>query len=224
MPATQSAESTNAAATPAAPPKAEQVAVVFYRGGKAWKAGLPPQKQDLGDHFQYVGKNFQEGKLVANGLLSDGRGMYVIYGDDAAAKDFIAHDPAVAKEVLALDQQNSWMVMMDGLGKENLASTFVLDYGPGPRWQSGKTMMEQAGIQEHMKYAMGQFSKGNIVAGGPVDSSHGRYIANAADRAAVDSMISADPATQSGVFQVQVKDWSLFNHQSVEACKEKRSH
>jgi uncharacterized protein YciI len=54
-----------------------------------------------------------------------------------------------------------------------------------------------------------------ILAGGPVDEHHGRYVIAAADDRAAAAWVDHDPAVNAGIFRADVTPWQVFNRQSV---------
>jgi len=187
-----------------------------YSAGPQWKPNLPPDKQDLGGHFGYVQKLFDEGTLLANGLLADGRGFYVFAVADAAVMDAIlAGDPGIDSGVLKLDAAASWLLAFDNLsaGPKD-AKLFVVNYRPGPSWRPRKPLSEQD-LGSHMSYVTGALGQGTLLGGGPVDAHHGRYVISAADDRAAAAWVDADPAVASGVFRGEIVRWQTFNRQKA---------
>src|SRR5437868_1436478 len=139
---------------------------VIYSGGPQWKANTPPDKQDLGGHFAYVQKLFDEGTLLANGLLADGRGFYVFaVADPIRIESIAASDPGIDNGVLKVDAKAPWLLAFDNLSSPGVARLFVVDYRPGPGWRAKKPLMEQD-LGSHMQYVGKAFAAGALVVGG----------------------------------------------------------
>lgn len=189
---------------------------LVYEAGPNWKAGEPPQNQDLGGHFGYMKGLFDQGVLVANGpTLDDGRGLYLLQPDAAHSLDaIVAADPGVTSGVLRKVSAAPWTILFEQMGREIGGNKlFLLDYAPGPNWQAGKPLTGQ-NIGEHIKYVQGQFGAGVVLAGGPAGSG-GRYLIDAADEAAAQAFVAADPGVTGGVFAPKIRPWQTFNRQGV---------
>jgi uncharacterized protein YciI len=105
--------------------------------------------------------------------------------------------------------------MFENLGADLTGKqTFVLDYRPGPKWATGKPLTEQ-NISGHMTYVQKAFQEGVLVAGGPVDAHHGRYVIAVADAKAAEAFIAKDPAVTSGIMKASMVHWQVFNHQAA---------
>ena len=167
------------------PPQPEGTIVhtVSYLPGPAWKDGEPISAQGLDPHFAFMGDNFRAGALVANGPFGDAiEGFYVFAVDDRGGVDALVDaDPAVTAGTLEPHEISPWFLMMDHLDApaRDGESLFVLEYGPGPSWQSGKALSEQP-ISEHMAYVGKLFEAGTLIAGGPIpQQDRGRYVVSA---------------------------------------------
>jgi uncharacterized protein YciI len=187
-----------------------------YAGGPQWKAGLPPEKQEIGGHFQYAKKLFDDHKLLANGHLANGTGFYVFVAKSFDEIEKIASgDPGIDSGVLQVQAAASWTLMFDNLAADvGGKQLFVLNYRPGPAWQAGKTLLQQP-VAAHIGYVQSAFQAGTVLAGGPVDDHQGRYIVAAADQAAVDRWVQSDPGITAGIFRAEVIGWQPFNRQGA---------
>jgi uncharacterized protein YciI len=193
-----------------------------YIAGPRWKPGKPPQEQDLAGHFGYVDKLFKQGKLVVNGLYGDEiRGLYMFAVDSPSdVNSIVAADPAVQNGTLVADGIAPWLVMWDGLDQTAVAGAafFLLEYGPGRNWITGKSAMEQ-NLKEHFAYVTDKQKQGTLFAAGPlVGTDHGRYLITAASKTEADAYIAADPGVSSGVVAaISVRPWTPLNRQSQAA-------
>jgi uncharacterized protein YciI len=183
-----------------------------YSAGPQWKAGLAPDKQDLGPHFGWVKKLFDDKKLLANGHLSSGRGFYVFaVSTPAEIEKLAASDPGVDSGVLQIEAASPWTLVLDNLAADVRGKPlFVVNERPGRRWHTGKTLMEQP-LTEHLAYVQKAFAEGTLLAGGPVDGHQGRYIIAAADQSAAERWTEADPAVAAGILHPEVIGWQAFN-------------
>ena len=196
--------------------------VLIYEAGPNWKAGEPPQNQDLGGHFGYMKDLFDRGVLVANGpTLDDGRGFYLLHPDAATGIDaIVAADPGVTSGVLRKVSDTPWTILFEQIGREVGGNKlFLLDYAPGPRWQAGKPLTGQ-NIGAHVKYVQGKFGEGVVLAGGPAGQG-GRYLIDAADETAARAFVAADPGVTGGVFAPKIRPWQTFNRQGLSTAMAK---
>lgn len=190
---------------------------LVYQGGANWQKDLPPEKQKLSEHFAYMAERFKQKKLLAYGpTLDDGRGFYVVRETDATSlKQIVSNDPAVLSGVLTLVESTPWLLMVNQLDtkKNDQARFFILAYLPGANWVAGKTMSQQA-LAPHLEHVGAAARTGELVAGGPVSDTEGRYIVAVQDQAAADRFVSTDPGVKSGIFAVKVRPWQPFMLQS----------
>lgn len=91
------AETQSKAAEPAPQSKPGNLFAVIYRQGPNWKAGLPMQKQALGEHREYYLRALKEDGVFAGGGLMDINGGLAILRMSSLeeAKAFLAADPAM---------------------------------------------------------------------------------------------------------------------------------
>jgi uncharacterized protein len=190
-----------------------------YVAGPNWKAGLPPQQQELGPHFGYVAKLFKDHTLVANGIYGDEvRGLYVLsVGSEGEANRIVAEDPAIKSGVLVLDRVAPWTVLFDGFGATESAdaSYFILDYGPGEKWVPNKPATEQ-NLAAHMGYMAEKLHEGKLIAAGPVGGTdHGRYIVATSSKEAAQAMVVADPGVRAQVVRASLRPWFPAQRQAL---------
>jgi uncharacterized protein YciI len=187
---------------------------VTYSAGPQWKPDQPMEKQDLAGHLEFVKTQLDRHTLVANGHLTSGKGFYVFrMADPKALAALVAHDPGVDAGVLQIDVVEAWTLAFEKLDGPARGPLFVLDYRPGPKWRHGKSLVEQD-LGKHLDYVASSLAAGTVLAGGPVDAHHGRYIVTAPDRAAVDAWVKHDPAVTAEVVRVEVTGWEVFNRRS----------
>ncbi|WP_447758650.1 hypothetical protein [Sphingopyxis fribergensis] len=84
---------------------------------------------------------------------------------------------------------------------------FALILAPGPAWKPGKPFAEQ-GLRPHFDYWMALFRAGGIVSAGPVGTDGGLVLLRAADQAAADAILAADPAIVAGIFTGTVRRYA----------------
>lgn len=84
---------------------------------------------------------------------------------------------------------------------------FALILAPGPAWKAGRPFSEQ-GLRPHFDYWMALFRAGRIAAAGPVGSDGGLVLLRAADQAAADAILAADPAIAAGIFTGSVRRYA----------------
>jgi uncharacterized protein YciI len=187
---------------------------VTYTVGPQWKPNQPMDKQDLAGHLAFVKTQFQRHAILASGRLASGKGFYVFgVADPKAIASLIAADPGIDAGVLVVDAVAPWTLLFEQLGDATHKPTFVLDYHPGPRWTRGKPLAEQD-LAKHLDYVKSAFASRALVAGGPVDAHHGRYLLSLADRAGAEAWVKADPAVAAETVHVEITPWEVFDRQS----------
>jgi uncharacterized protein YciI len=87
--------------------------VLEYGPGPAWIRGRPPAHQNLKEHFDYVSRMQDEGRLLAAGpILGTEHGRYLIVASSKAdAEAFVARDPGARSGVLAPVSERPWRVV-----------------------------------------------------------------------------------------------------------------
>lgn len=210
------------------PPSGMVVYTLIYVPGPAWIDGSPPQDQGLEDHFAFMGQQFADGVLVANGPFMDAiEGFYVFAVDGkAAVREIVSADPAVVSKKLEAALIEPWYVEMDELGRTipEQQSLFVLEYGPGPQWGSAKPPSKLE-LEPHRQYTGDLFNEGTILAGGSVPGSdHGRYVVAARSLDDARTLADADPGVHTGTLTVRVRPWSAAQRQSVREATARHQH
>lgn len=84
---------------------------------------------------------------------------------------------------------------------------FALILAPGPAWKPGRPFAEQ-GLRPHFDYWMALFRAGRIASAGPVGTDSGLVLLRAADQAAADAILAADPAIVAGIFTGTVRPYA----------------
>ncbi|MHA4839377.1 YciI family protein [Sphingopyxis sp. MSC1_008] len=84
---------------------------------------------------------------------------------------------------------------------------FALILAPGPAWKPGRPFAEQ-GLRAHFDYWMALFRAGRIASAGPVGTDGGLVLLRAADQAAADAILAADPAIVAGIFTGTVRPYA----------------
>ena len=84
---------------------------------------------------------------------------------------------------------------------------FALILAPGPAWKPSRPFAEQ-GLRPHFDYWMALFRAGAIASAGPMGSDSGLVLLRAADQAAADAILAADPAIVAGIFTGTVRPYA----------------
>lgn len=85
---------------------------------------------------------------------------------------------------------------------------YAIVFRPGPKWKPGKPFIEQDKIREHYAYVKGLFRDGHIFAAGGLGAENGLVLFHAADQAAADAILAADPMIQEGSFLGEVRPFN----------------
>lgn len=184
------------------------IAWVTYEPGGAWKAGLPPQEQDLGGHFAYVGELVAAGRVVGFGPDPEvGRGYYLL-APSLDAAHFAADDPGLTSGVLRQVGVTSWSWVVDALPNTvDAGATYALvEYPPGPAWKPGG--LTDQDLAAHMDYVGARVAAGEVLAGGPLGPGGG-YLVRVAGPERLTAMIEEDPAVRAGIFTPKVHRWAV---------------
>ncbi len=86
----------------------------------------------------------------------------------------------------------------------------VVMHDPGPLWQPGRPVFEQAGVQAHIEHYRGLLADGRLSLGGPfLDERGGGMMISAVgvDAAELAAFAAADPAVVSGLLTCTVRPW-----------------
>lgn len=84
---------------------------------------------------------------------------------------------------------------------------FAIVYRAGPAWKPGVAMKDQ-GLRDHFFYVKALHERGDIVYAGPMGPDGGLILIHAADQAAADALVAADPAVKAGIFVGAVRDFT----------------
>ncbi|MFC3713645.1 YciI family protein [Sphingoaurantiacus capsulatus] len=76
---------------------------------------------------------------------------------------------------------------------------FAIIYRAGPAWKANVPMRDQ-GLLEHFYYIRDQHRAGRIIVAGPLGAEGGLVLVRAADQAAAEALMKADPAVTAGKF------------------------
>lgn len=88
-------------------------------------------------------------------------------------------------------------------------ATYLVLYRPGPKWLTGKSVMEQP-LKEHGKYMLSLYIKGSMKLAGPLtDNAGGAVLLEVSNEAEAKTIVEADPAVKSGVFIYEMHPWKL---------------
>ncbi|HJV68184.1 YciI family protein [Ideonella sp.] len=86
----------------------------------------------------------------------------------------------------------------------------VVFHHPGPAWEPGRPMFEQAGLQGHIDHYRGLLQSGQLGAGGPFLDSDGGGMMIARPGMLLEDLVAFaenDPAVRSGLLRVAVRPW-----------------
>ena len=89
---------------------------------------------------------------------------------------------------------------------------YVVLHAPGPRWEPGKNLFDQAGVKEHAEHYRKLLAKGKLSLGGPhLDERGGGMMVPTAgvSEAEIRSFAAEDPAVKSGLLLVEVRPWLI---------------
>jgi len=89
---------------------------------------------------------------------------------------------------------------------------YVVFHRPGPAWQPGKNMFEQAGVREHVAHYLQWLDAGKLALGGPhVDPAGGGMMVPVAGLAEdeVRRFAADDPAVKGGTLIAEVRPWLI---------------
>ena len=84
---------------------------------------------------------------------------------------------------------------------------FIVLYAPGPAWEAGKSVMEQA-LRPHGLYIKSLRDNGSLMAAGPLmEQNGGIAILRAPSLSEAEKILAADPGVTSGIFTASVQSW-----------------
>jgi len=87
---------------------------------------------------------------------------------------------------------------------------FVVLHRPGPRWQTGVPLFEQAGLGEHIAHYRQWLTQGKLMVGGPFldDQAGGMMVPEpGVGEAEIRDFALRDPAVVSGLLTVEIRPW-----------------
>lgn len=87
---------------------------------------------------------------------------------------------------------------------------FVIVHSPGPKWEPGKSMFEQDGLQAHVDHYRQLFADGKLALGGPfMDASGGGMMIPmpGVSQQELEAFAQADPSVRSGLLKAEVRPW-----------------
>src|SRR5262249_17401397 len=88
-------------------------------------------------------------------------------------------------------------------------ATYLVLYRPGPKWLTGKSIMEQP-LKEHGKYMLSLYIKGSMKLAGPLaDNAGGAVLLEVSKEAEATAIVTNDPAVKSGGFVYEMHPWKL---------------
>jgi len=93
-----------------------------------------------------------------------------------------------------------------------MKNTFIILWGPGPAWVTGKTVREQPFWDQHADFMDRLFENGMVVLGGPfADATGSLVVVEAESEQEVADLIAQDPFVVQGIFVLRsLKQWVLF--------------
>ena len=88
-------------------------------------------------------------------------------------------------------------------------ATYLVLYRPGPKWLTGKSVMEQP-LKDHGKYMLSLYIKGSMKLAGPLtDNAGGAVLLEVGNEAEAKAIVTNDPAVRSGIFVYEMHPWKL---------------
>ena len=99
-------------------PAAQQVFVIEYKPGPAWRTGVPMNRQALGPHAAYWTRLAREGRAIGAGpyLDVDGGIAMITAASMDEARTIVAADPAVTTGVF-VGEVHAWSPRIRGAGE-----------------------------------------------------------------------------------------------------------
>ena len=88
----------------------------------------------------------------------------------------------------------------------------VIVHRPGPNWVAGKSLFEQAGVQEHVGHFRQLLADGKLALGGPFLDAAGGGMMIPEPGVSEQELIEfaqADPAVRSGLLTAEVRPWMI---------------
>lgn len=88
----------------------------------------------------------------------------------------------------------------------------VVFHSPGPAWEPGLPLMQQAGVQAHAAHYARLLQAGQLMMGGPfVDGAGGGMMVckPGLDEDALRMHALADPAVESGLLSFEIRPWMI---------------
>lgn len=87
---------------------------------------------------------------------------------------------------------------------------FVVFHKPGARWEHGRAMLEQEGLQAHVDHYRSLKAAGRLSVGGPfADAASGGMMITQPGLSFddVDGFAAADPCVKSGLLRYEIRPW-----------------
>jgi uncharacterized protein YciI len=92
-------------------------------------------------------------------------------------------------------------------GRRMTLPLYVLYYVPGPRWQAGRSVSEQA-LDAHRAYMEELYERDELLMGGPLlDNAGGLIILRVPDQQVAEHIMAHDPAVRAGIVKGSVHPW-----------------
>ncbi len=179
--------------------------------GANWDFSKTPEELAAGilaPHLAEIESRFKDKRLVANGTLETGAGLYFYDADKVDNQNLLDSDPGIQEDILKVAKQQDWQLLLANFGVDiGTMSVFVFEYRPGSGFVSGKTFLEQD-ITGHSDYMGGLFGEGKVLAGGVIGTDNARYLVLAKDKDAARAIANADPSVAASLLAVDVLLWS----------------
>lgn len=89
---------------------------------------------------------------------------------------------------------------------------FVVFHMSGPNWQTGKTLLEQPDVMEHIGHYRKLLETGKLAMGGPhLDARGGGMMiaASGVSEAEIAAFAADDPAVKSGLLRFEIRPWLI---------------
>ena len=94
---------------------------------------------------------------------------------------------------------------------------YVVFHHPGPKWQTGVSFREQAGVGEHIQHYLKLHEQGKLELGGPflLPDMGGMMVATKeVSQEELEAFAASDPAVQAGLLLYEIRPWlTAMEHQ-----------
>lgn len=185
----------------------------IYRPGPGWvKEKTMFEQPKIREHGFYMGQLQMKGEIVLGGPFTDNTGGLVIFdfADAGTAVEKIKKDPIIQNDIVLVEIIPAADVKKkEGATKaeKKRHNYIVAIYRPGPKWVKGKSIYEQAQIEEHAKHVENleaELAFGGLFKNDKGDIIGGFGIFDFEDVEKLRIMLRKDPIVQSNVVDLKI--------------------